>query len=136
MYEAARDAIVMFDRNDGSICDCNAAARRLYGYSSEEMLHMTVAGLSIEPKRALERLRSGVERIPLAHHRRKGGGSFPVEISMSHFVHDGREVSTAFIQDISHRKVVEEALREGARLYRAWWKIRLNLFAGICPVAN
>jgi len=133
VYEAARDAIVMFDRNDGSICDCNAAARRLYGYSSEEMLHMTVAGLSVEPKRALERLRSGVERIPLAHHRRKGGGSFPVEISMSHFVHDGREVSTAFIQDISHRKVVEEALREGARLYRAVVEDQTELICRYMP---
>lgn len=133
VYEAARDAIIMLDRNDGSILDCNAAARRLYGYSSEEMMHMTVAGLSAEPERALDTIRSGIERVPLAHHRRQGGMTFPVEISMSHFVHDGREVSTAFVQDISHRKVVEEALREGARLYRAVVEDQTELICRYTP---
>lgn len=119
VYEAARDAIIMLDRNEGAILDCNAAARRLYGYSADEMMRLNISELSDEAERSMESIRSGVEHIPLQYHRRKGGGSFPAEVSMSHFVHDGREVCTAFIQDISQRKVVEEALREGARLYRA-----------------
>jgi len=119
VYEAARDAIIMLDRNDGSILDCNGAARRLYGYSSDEMLHLSIQDISDDPERSLEIIRSGVERVPLRYHRRKDGTVFSVEVSMSHFVHDGREVCTAYVQDISHRKVVEEALREGARLYRA-----------------
>lgn len=119
VYEAARDAIIMIDRNDGSILDSNAAARNLYNYSAEEMLHLTIMDLSDSPDYFLDAIRSGVERTPLRHHRRSDGFVFPVEVSMSHFVHDGREVCTAYIQDISQRKVVEEALREGARLYRA-----------------
>lgn len=133
VYEAARDAIIMFDRNDGSVLDCNAAARRLYGYSMDEMLKLTLADLSDEPERALGALRSGVERVPLAHHRRQSGGSFPAEVSMSHFMHDGREVSTAFVQDISHRKAVEEALREGARLYRAVVEDQTELICRYTP---
>lgn len=119
VYEAARDAIIMLDRNDGSVLDCNQAARRLYGYTTEEMLRLSIRDLSDEPERSMEAIRTGVERVPLRHHRRKGGMHFPAEISMSHFVHDGREVSTVFVEDISQRKAVEEALREGARLYRA-----------------
>lgn len=119
VYEAARDAIIMLDRNDGSVLDCNAAARRLYGYTSEEMLKMTIMELSDEPERSMESVRNGVEHVPLRYHRRVGGASFPVDVSMSHFVHDGREVCTAYVRDISQHKVVEEALREGARLYRA-----------------
>lgn len=119
VYEAARDAIVMLDRNDGSILDCNAAARNLYRYSTDEMLKLTIRDLSDEPERSLEAIRSGVERVPLRLHRRSDGSIFPVEVSMSHFVHDGREVCTTYIQDISHRRIAEEALREGARLYRA-----------------
>ncbi len=119
VYEAARDAIIMVDRNDGSLLDCNQAARRLYGYSAEEMLRLTIRDLSEEPERSMEAIRTGVERVPMRQQRRKGGMVFPAEVSMSHFVHDGREVSTVFVQDISQRKAVEEALREGARLYRA-----------------
>jgi len=119
VYEAARDAIIMFDRSDGSILDCNAAARRLYGYSTDEMLSLTIQEISDVPERAMELLRNGVERVSLKYQRRKDGTVFPVDVSMDHFVHDGREVSTAYVQDISQRKMVEEALREGARLYRA-----------------
>lgn len=133
VYEAARDAIIMFDRNTGAILDCNAAARRFYGYSSEEMAHMTLADLAEEPERAMEALRSGMERVPLTYHLRRGGASFPVEISMSHFVHDGRKVSTAYIQDNSHRKVVEEALREGAKLYRAVVEDQTELICRYTP---
>jgi len=119
VYEAARDAIVMVDRNEGTVLDCNAAARRLYGYSAEEMLTLTISDLSDEPERSIEAVRSGREHVPLRYHKRKSGISFPVEVSMSHFVHGGREVCTAYIRDISQHKMVEEALREGARLYRA-----------------
>lgn len=119
VYEAARDAIIMLDRNDGTLLDCNAAARKLYGYTMDEMLTLTIADVSDEPERSLETIRAGVEHVPLRYHRRKSGISFPVEVSMSHFVHDGREVCTAYVRDISQHKMVEEALREGARLYRA-----------------
>lgn len=133
VYEAARDAIIMLDRNDGSILDCNAAARRLYGYSAEDMLHLTIQDLSDEPERSMEAIRNGIERVPLRYHRRSSGVTFPVEISMSHFVHDGREVCTAYVQDISQRKVVEEALREGARLYRAVVEDQTELICRYSP---
>ena len=133
VYEAARDAIILLDRDDGSILDCNAAARRLYGYSTDEMLNLSIADLSDEPERALETLRNGVERVPLTHHRRQNGVVFPVELSMSHFMHAGREVCTAFVQDISHRKAVEEALREGARLYRAVVEDQTELICRYTP---
>ena len=133
VYEAARDAIIMLDRNDGSVLDCNGAARRLYGYTAEDMLSLTILDLSDEPDRTMEAIRSGIERVPLSYHCRNGGMTFPVEVSMSHFVHDGREVTTAYIQDISQRKVVEEALREGARLYRAVVEDQTELICRYAP---
>lgn len=133
VYEAARDAIIMLDRNDGSVLDCNAAARRLYGYSTDDMLRLTIRELSDEPDRSMATIQSGVERVALQYHKRNGGTAFPVEISMSHFVHGGREVCTAFVQDISQRKVVEEALREGARLYRAVVEDQTELICRYSP---
>jgi len=133
VYQAASAAILMIDRSDGAILDCNDSARRLYGYTPEEMRRLNVADLSDEPERAMAALRSGLERRPLAHHRRRNGQVFPVEVSMGHYRHDGREVCTAFIQDLSHRKAVEEALREGARLYRAVVEDQTELICRYTP---
>jgi PAS domain S-box-containing protein len=133
VYEAAPAAIMMIDRNDGSILDCNEVARKLYGYGREAMLGMGMADLAEEPESIMEAVRAGAGRIPVTRHRKKGGTVFPVEISMSHFVYGGREVCTAFIQDISHRKVVEEALREGARLYRAVVEDQTELICRYTP---
>ncbi|MDD3311889.1 PAS domain S-box protein [Pseudodesulfovibrio sp.] len=133
IHQAASAAILMIDRNDGSILDCNDSARRLYGYSPEEMLRLNVADLSDEPDRAMAALRAGLERRPLAHHRRRNGQVFPVEVSMGHYRHEGREVCTAIIQDLSHRKAVEEALREGARLYRAVVEDQTELICRYTP---
>ncbi len=119
VYEAARDAILLVRRSDGRILDSNDAALRLYGYSKDEMLSMGFADVSAEPEKSLAGLEVGVEFVPLCRHRRKNGVEFPVEASMSHFMLGSEAVATIFIRDVSNRRVVEEALREGALLYRA-----------------
>ncbi|WP_243545411.1 sigma 54-interacting transcriptional regulator [Pseudodesulfovibrio tunisiensis] len=119
VYEAARDAIIMIDKQTGAILDFNTAAKHMYGYEAEELARLEYMDLSADPERSMGLIRSGLERLPLRHHRKKDGTVFPVEITTSHFVHQDREVCTVYIQDISHRKIAEEALREGARLYRA-----------------
>ncbi|WP_419784971.1 PAS domain S-box protein [Pseudodesulfovibrio sp.] len=133
VYQAARAAIILLDRADGAVLDCNDSARRLYGYSVDEILQLNIVDLVEEPDRALSGLRSGVERRPMTHHRRKDGQVFPVEVSMSYFRQNGREVCTAFVEDLSHRKAVEEALREGARLYRAVVEDQTELICRYTP---
>lgn len=133
VYQAARDAILLINRSDGRILDTNDAALRLYGYSREEMLGLSLEDIAAEPEQSMQDLRQGYEASPLRHHVRKDGSEFPVEASMSHFGHDGQAVTTAFIRDISNRKVVEEALREGARLYRAVVEDQTELICRFAP---
>ncbi|WP_187170577.1 sigma 54-interacting transcriptional regulator [Salidesulfovibrio onnuriiensis] len=119
VYEAARDAILMVRRSDGRILDSNDAALRLYGYTKGEMLGLTFVDLSAEAEKTRAVLSNGVEFVPLRQHRRKSGEEFPIEASLSHFMLGGEAVATVFIRDVSNRRVVQEALREGALLYRA-----------------
>ncbi len=133
VYQAARDAILLINRSDGRILDTNDAALRLYGYSRSEMLNMRIGDVSVEPEKSMHDLQQGHEVTPLRYHVRKDGSEFPVEASMSHFGHDGQGVTTAFIRDISNRKVVEEALREGARLYRAVVEDQTELICRFAP---
>jgi PAS domain S-box-containing protein len=130
--EAAHAAILVFDRESGVILDCNEAARKLYGYD-EAMLGLNVAELLDGSERVPEAIRSGVERAPLSRHRRKDGTLFPAEMSLSRFEHEGREICTASVQDVSRRRAVEEALREGARLYRAVVEDQTELICRYTP---
>jgi PAS domain S-box-containing protein len=130
---AVRDAIMVFDRESGAILDCNDAACRLYGHRRESLTEQTMAALMDGPDRIMEAIRSGVERLSLARHRRADGTLFPAEMSMSHFTSAGRDCCTVCVQDISHRRAVEEALREGARLYRAVVEDQTELICRYTP---
>ncbi|BCS87839.1 sigma 54-interacting transcriptional regulator [Pseudodesulfovibrio sediminis] len=119
VFDGAQDPIVLIDRKSGALITANGAASRATGYAFEEMQGLTLYELVVYPDRTMQAVGNGVKRIAFEYFRRKDGSSFPVELSLSYFSDAGREVGIMYAQDISRRQVVEEALREGARLYRA-----------------
>nr|WP_245628787.1 sigma 54-interacting transcriptional regulator [Salidesulfovibrio brasiliensis] len=120
VFEAGRDAVLIVNRASGDVLDCNRAARRLFGYTAEEMETLNyIRDLAAEPDRGTEVLAAEAGRMPVRKHRRKDGDVFPAEATLSPFAVSGEQMATVFVRDITSRKVVEDALREGARLYRA-----------------
>lgn len=119
VFAGASDAIILVDRERGVVMECNDAAGRALGYEPGEIRGMAVQGLVAHPEQILSAIAHGGERVSYDYLKRRNGSSFPVELSMSHFSNAGREVCILYAQDISRRKIVEEALREGAKLYRA-----------------
>jgi C4-dicarboxylate-specific signal transduction histidine kinase len=66
----------------------------------------------------------------LRRHRKKDGTVFPVEVSVSYFPYQGREVNVAAIRDISVRKRLEEDARiSQAKLIQANKMASLGLLA-------
>ncbi|BDQ33239.1 hypothetical protein JCM14722_07810 [Pseudodesulfovibrio portus] len=133
VFEGADEAILLVDRSNGLIVAVNHAAAVSLGYGEEEMLGTSVEGMVVHPDKILNGLRKGVERIAYEYLRRKNGSTFPVEISLSYFTNSGREVCILYAQDVSRRKIVEEALREGARLYRAVVEDQTELICRYSP---
>ncbi|MUM76396.1 PAS domain S-box protein [Pseudodesulfovibrio sp. F-1] len=131
--DSVRDAVLVFDRADGVILDGNEAAERFYGHARQALIGMDIADLMVEPGPVMEAIRSGVSRLSGTSHRRKDGTEFPAEMALSHFSHGGREVCTVCVSDISRRRAVEEALREGARLYRAVVEDQTELICRYTP---
>jgi len=133
VFEGADEAIFLVDRSTGLIVAANHAAAVSLGYGEEEMPGASVEDMAVRPDKILSGLRKGAERIAYEYFRRKDGSTFPVEISLSYFTSSGREVGILYAQDVSRRKIVEEALREGARLYRAVVEDQTELICRYSP---
>ncbi len=118
LFEAASDAILLLDAENGRILDANPAATPMYGYTREELLGLRYLDLSAEPEQTAEALRSGLGRAAFRRHRRKDGSVFPVDITASYYEQGGRRLSVVSIRDISERERAQEALRESEERYR------------------
>jgi PAS domain S-box-containing protein len=116
LFEAASNAIIVFDANTQQVFDVNSAAMDLYGYTKEEWMHLTTEDLSAEPVKSRAAFYTGNKRfqvIPLRWHKKRDGGVFPVEISTgSSYLFQGRSLVCATLRDITERKEAEEALRK------------------------
>jgi PAS domain S-box-containing protein len=125
ILDTSLDAIILMD-DDGHIRVWNAAAERLFGWRSEEVIGIDLASCIIPERlrgdhyRGLAHLRATGEgpvlgkRLELPALRRNGS-EFPVELSINRL--PGVEgLFVGYIRDISERKAFEFELAERARL--------------------
>ena len=116
------DAIMIFDAETRRFVEVNPACERLYGYSREEFLAMSHNDITAEPERSEQSIQKALKgelsSIPLRYHMKKDGTIFPVEISASKFLQNGRQVMCGVIRDITDRLSVEEELKKSEEKYR------------------
>jgi PAS domain S-box-containing protein len=118
LFEGARDAIIMIDLEGkaiGRIVSANPVAAKIHGYSVDEFTTLrledlgtsdSVQGLSGRVNTAL----SGELVRGEAHHRRKDGSVFPLEISANLVEIHGHKYCIGIDRDISERKLAEETI--------------------------
>ncbi len=129
LFENANDAIflneILDDGMPGRFIIVNSVASRLYGYSREEFLQLSIRDIVVPGeystiKEVALKIRRDGEATFEAVHRRKDGTVYPVETSIHTFELQGKKVGLSFILDMTERKRAEEALRENEdRLKRA-----------------
>jgi len=126
MAESAQDAIIITDDSE-KITFWNAAAERIFGFVGSEALGASLETLVV-PNRDKARYLGAWRRIVQEDScpgkgkvvevtaRRKGGGEFPAELSISCFLANGRRYTVGLVRDISEAKRAETELRKQERL--------------------
>ncbi|MBI5058138.1 MAG: PAS domain S-box protein [Nitrospirae bacterium] len=119
LFESAGDAIFIMEaegENMGRIVSANHAAAEMHGYTSGELLKLSVVkdldahdAAKDAPER-IRRLLNGEWVKAEIFHRKKDGTLFPVEISAGLFEYMGHKYIMAFDRDISARKETEDAI--------------------------
>src|SRR5271169_3191003 len=119
LLETALDAVVVMT-SDGIVAEWNDRATNDFGWSRDEALGQTMADLII-PERYREAHKSGIRRYletgrgEVLGRRvevsgvKKNGDEFPLELSISPVLDDGRIVFVGCLRDISDRNALRLA---------------------------
>ncbi len=123
VLENAADAMFMHD-NKGAILDVSQQTCTALGYSREELLGMTIFDVKdTSDKAALidawNSMKEDEPRIFHGSHKRKNGGTFPVEVSVRMFTNRNRRLFIAIARDISIRYGMEKELSRVREMLQA-----------------
>ena len=117
VVEQSVEGIYLFDPHEGRLLESNEAFEHLLGYSSNELLRMTVYDFIAHEHQDVER---NVERDHRERRRHKGerkyrhkdGKLLDVEVSATVVPYRGEEAICCVVHDITERKEAEEKLRK------------------------
>ena len=127
IFDAANDAIFVYDAETGTILDINRKMSEMFGYTPEEARGLDVQSISSgEPPyteadavRLIAGAAQGEPQIFEWQARSKDGRLFWVEVNLKRATIGGRDCLLAIVRDIAERKRSEEALRSLTSRYEA-----------------
>ncbi|HEY5797835.1 MAG TPA: PAS domain S-box protein [Bosea sp. (in: a-proteobacteria)] len=125
ILDTVPEAMVVID-DAGSITSFSAAAERLFGYGSGEVLGRNVRILMPQPDRGahdgyISRYLTTGERRIIGYGRvvtgqKKDGSLFPMELAIGEARAEGSRIFTGFIRDLTSRHRIEEELRQAHKM--------------------
>ena len=123
LFESHPLPMWVFDRKTLHFLAVNEAAVRQYGFTEQEFLTMTIAGIRPEEEvrpliEHLAEYTQGLQTPGVWHHRRKNGQLFDVEIVCHGVKFRGIDAMFVSAQDVTERRRSAELLRNSEMKYR------------------
>ena len=116
------DVGIQIETVEGRILECNTAGAKIYGYTKEEMIGLTLADLvpeefaKILPPVITEKETTHGIFLPRIS-KKKDGTIFPTEIASKIINIGGKPRLIAYIRDITKRKEAEKKLRKARKMF-------------------
>jgi len=117
LFDAISDALMVFDAETLQFENANHAALKLYGYSREEFLNLSVLDISAEKAKTISNVTSlknaepPSKFVPLRYFKKKDGTVFPGEIGATTVISGNRKKLIGAVRDITDRHKAENELR-------------------------
>ncbi|MFA5011340.1 MAG: PAS domain S-box protein [Ignavibacteria bacterium] len=130
IFNSTTEAIFVYDAKSGAILDANESGLRLYGYSHDEVLSLTLRDFSLdvspysmkEAKKLLrEVFKDGTQTFEWKS-RKKNGDIFWAEVSLKNVNINGQSRILSVVRDISKRKFAEEAHEASNKMFSLFIK--------------
>jgi PAS domain S-box-containing protein len=125
--DAMPDAVLVVDAK-GRILFVSAQAEAMFGYPREDLLGREIEMLLPERLRPAHRTHRGTyARAPVTRSmgtgldlraRRRDGSEFPVDVSLSAVVSEGRQMIVTAVRDVTERAAMLDMLRRSEERYR------------------
>jgi diguanylate cyclase (GGDEF)-like protein/PAS domain S-box-containing protein len=121
LVELAADG-VFIETVEGRILECNTACAKIYGYTKEEMMNLTLADLV--PEEFAKTLPQVISEKETTHgiflpriSKKKDGTIFPTEVASKIVNIGGKPRLIAYVRDITKRKKAEKNLRKARKMF-------------------
>jgi two-component system, LuxR family, sensor kinase FixL len=115
LFSVHSDGILLFDAETNIILDANESACKLFGYSKEELLQLTIAELSADPEQIfnpLEKIiKDEVKKIPLRYIKTKSDNKIATEITTGVFHINKKSYVFVIYRDITQQIENQEAIK-------------------------
>lgn len=122
LFDNEPNALTLADVETLRFIDVNRAACRMFGYSREEFLTLSIKDITAEPEDSMRIMSSTppgmVINRPLRLCRKKDGSIFPVELSLITFMLNEKLTTYGVFRDITERMKAEEKLIESENNYK------------------
>ncbi|MFA6636226.1 MAG: PAS domain S-box protein [Candidatus Omnitrophota bacterium] len=124
LMDQSSDSLFLINGDTGFFLDVNAQVSSSLGYSREELLKMGVMDIETafsceeELKTFIAELKIAGSLVFRGEHRKKGGGTFQVEVNLKYVEMEQNRYIIAVARDITERMEFELQLRDSEEKYR------------------
>ena len=123
VFDVSGEGIFLFDAQTGIVKQANAAFEQLLGYSTQEMLELTIYDLMASDKETIDRDIQDILAFKRpfkrqSYYRHRDGSLLELEVTASARAYGGEQLLCACLREIASCKQVEQALQQAEAKYR------------------